>query len=446
MKAFHHKIKLFATILLAILFFEGYSQNPPTGLLINPDDSLSLDVVLKQVINTHPSVMKASEAIQIAEAGIGLARSAKLPEIDFAAGYTRIGPIPSITIPDMGTFQMGANDNYNSAFNIRQSVFDFHKTDNNIQLQESTKEMTSVNVELIKQKLALTTTLNFYSLVYLQEALKIKDHQIATLREHLDFVTTRHSTGSATQYEVLSTQVRLSAAENQKVDLETVYKNTLTVMNSLMGQPSDVAFKVKQTIENQTTTENPEKMVNFAVNHRSEMILANLKKENAELNLSSIKVQNNPSLSAFSSGGLKNGYIPELGKLKANYSLGLTLKVPIFTASRQKYAETIAAANITIAQHDQEQAHRDISSEIYQNDANLQASRKKIAQSELQVIQAEEARKLAELSYKTGSLTNLDLLDAETLEAESKLNLLKAKTEYAVNIVKLDLSVGKLSF
>jgi outer membrane protein TolC len=40
-------------------------------------------------------------------------------------------------------------------------------------------------------------------------------------------------------------------------------------------------------------------------------------------------------------------------------------------------------------------------------------------------------------------ITNLDLLDAETSAAESKLNLLKARSDYAVSLARLNISVGR---
>ena len=99
-----------------------------------------------------------------------------------------------------------------------------------------------------------------------------------------------------------------------------------------------------------------------------------------------------------------------------------------------------------MSQLDQQQVKRDIASEVYQNDATLQAAVQKISQSELQVRQAEEARALAEVSYKSGSILNLDLLDSETLEAESQLNLLKAQSEYNISLFRLDISLGKLVY
>jgi len=50
-------------------------------------------------------------------------------------------------------------------------------------------------------------------------------------------VTRKEQTGSATQYEILSTQVRLSNAENQKVDLEASRQTQQAILNSFLGIP-----------------------------------------------------------------------------------------------------------------------------------------------------------------------------------------------------------------
>ena len=433
-------------VVSALAFTNIHAQTNQMESSLNIADSLDLESVINEVISTHPSVKKATEAIQIAEAGIGMAKSTRLPDIDFLTGYTHVGPIPSITIPDVGTLKMGANDNFNSVVGVHENIYSFTKTEKNIQLQESTKEIATANVDLVKEKLTLITALNYYTLVYLQEALIIRNLQIETLRQYYNFVNTKEVTGSATKYEVLSTKVRLSAAENAKVDVETAYKNTLTVLNSLLGLPSNTVIRVKKLTIEPTITEAPDKMIDFAFNNRTEMTLAKLRQQNATLNLSAIKVQNYPQLSAFTTGGFKNGYIPELMKIKGNYTAGLTLKVPIFTASRQKYSELIATTGIDLAMQDQLQAERDISSEVFQNDANLRAAYQKITLTELQVQEAAEAKKLAELSYQTGTITNLDLLNSQTIEAESQLNLLKAKSDYAMSIVKLNLSLGRNPF
>jgi outer membrane protein TolC len=71
------------------------------------------------------------------------------------------------------------------------------------------------------------------------------------------------------------------------------------------------------------------------------------------------------------------------------------------------------------------------------------AAKKKITQFELQLSQALKAYSLAETSFKSGVITNLDLLDANTSVSESSLLLLKARIDYAVSVYKLKAAVGE---
>jgi outer membrane protein TolC len=310
-------------------------------------------------------------------------------------------------------------------------------------MEESGKAISEKTIDLVKQKLNLITAISYYTLVYLQEALKIKDVQLDNLNDHLAFITKKKETGSATQYEILSTQVRISTTENQKIDIQTAIKTQKAILNSLLGFPVNTALMVKQNLVLGSTGIVSDSLVHFALQHRYEMIVAGLKEEHAALHLKTVKVQNNPVLDAFLSGGIKNGYIPDLNLLTPNYAAGLGLRVPIFDATRRKNNIKLANVEINVLKQETEQARRDISSEVYQNEALLNASLQKIKQSNLQVRQAEEALELAKVSFSSGVITNLDLLDAETSAAESKVNLLKAKTDYAVSLARLNISIGR---
>ena len=440
MNHFHIMI-LFMTTFLFIRVAEG--QNSNTAFTT---DSVDMQMVVKRVIETYPSVLKAQEAINSVEAGIGLAKAAWYPDVDLGAGYTRIGPVPSITIPNAGSFDMAPANNYNASLNIHQTIYDFSKTKKNVQFAESNKEIAEKNIDLVKQKLALSAITNFYTLVYLQEAVHIKEIQLGILEQHLDFVARKKETGSATEYEVLSTKVRISAAKNQKLDLETALNNQLAILNSLLGLPENTRIKVKKSLILQPANVQYDSLINYAVDHRNELALADLREKQAELRLQSLKIENNPIVSAFATGGYKNGYFPDLDKQTANFAAGLGLKVPIFTATRHRNFLLMATSDINLIKQEIEQSRREISSEVFQNAANLQASLQKIDQSELLLEQAEEARKLADLSFKSGTLTNLDLLDSESLEAESRLNLLRTRTEYMINSARLEIAIGKQGY
>jgi outer membrane protein len=412
--------------------------------LVNTADSLTFTDVLKQVLASYPAVLRAQEAIQAADAAVGLARSAYFPNIDAGAGYTFIGPVAQITLPGSGSFDLYPQNNYNISAAVQQTVWDFSKTKKNVAVELSNKELSEKNVDLVKQRVTLLTAVSYYTLIYLQEAIRIKDLQIETLGKHLAFVTKKMQTGSATQYEILSTQVRVSNAENQKVDLETSRSTQLSILNSLMGFPVNTPLKVRKILELSEPEIPADSLLPYALQHRYEMVMAKLRQERAQLRLHAVKAMDLPTLNAFATGGWKNGYIPDLNKFTANYALGVGLRVPIFDATRKKNTILLARSDIGVTKQEADQTTLDISVEVTQNEAALNASVKKITQSTLQVQQASEALGLANTSFTSGAITNLDLLDAETALEESRINLLKARIEYAINVVRLNLSLGTI--
>ena len=116
-------------------------------------DSLSLQSIINEVVQNHPLVKKALEDLSVSDAKIGVAQSANLPFVDFTSSYSRIGPISTITIPDMGSFSFVPHDNYSAAVNVNQVVSDFGKTEKNIQLEKQGKELSIQSIEQVKQKL-----------------------------------------------------------------------------------------------------------------------------------------------------------------------------------------------------------------------------------------------------------------------------------------------------
>ncbi len=439
---FRLSILVFSLLLLTMVHQGINGQNSSPGIQVKPGDSITLPVILRQVMAAYPTVLKAEAAIASADAGIGMARTAYYPNIEANAGYTRLGPVSQIDLP-FGSFQIYPADNYNLTLNVAQTIYDFSKTSKAVDLEKSSKEISVSNVELVRQRLTLQTSVCYYSLVYLQEAIKIKETQIGTLKKHLDFIQKKEETGSTTEYEVLSTKVRLSNAENQKVDLETARKTQQAILCSLTGLPVETDLKVMNTLSLHSAETRTDSLISYALLHRYEMILARLREEHASLHLRSVKAQNMPVLNAYASGGWKNGYLPNLNTPTGNYAAGVGIRVPIFDATRRKNNIGMVNAEINITRQETENASREISTEVYQNQTSLNASVTKIKQSELQVEQAEQAFNLAATSFKAGVITNLDLLDSETALEESRVNLLKAKTDYAINQARLAVSLGK---
>ena len=433
---------IFWPIILLIFTFSGVNaQILPAEQ--NPGDSLSLDWIIQEVVLHHPVVQSAEEGLNQADAKIGLAKSGYLPNVNFSAGVNTVGPVPSLDIPNTGSFSLFPRNNINGEVSLMQNLYDFGKTDRNVAFAGESKKLAEQSVKKVKQQMAVTAIQTYYSLDYLQEAVRIKKEQLKTLQEHLDYVQKKKETGSATEYEILSTRVRISSVESQQLDLEAARDGQLAVLNTLLGLPVKTYHTVKSDVEEKQPVLADDTLISSALQNRDEMQLAREKTEMANMHLDVIKGQNKPSLNFIANGGLKNGYIPELNKIKPNYVVGLNLNVPLFDATRTKYQLMEAQSSVETSHLETEITKRQISGEVVKNETNIDAASKKVKQATLQLEQAQKAHSLAKVSYQTGAITNLDLLDAATAVSESRLMLLKAKIDYAVNIYQLKASIGE---
>ena len=426
--------------LLSLFSFISLSSRAQSNM---PEDSLGLTAVIQQVISNYPSIKKAEQDIEAANARIGLAKAAYYPLINVAASYTRLGPVTSLTIPSLGTFTMNPADNYDMGLNYNQVIYDFGKISGKVDLEKQNKMLSQLSMEQLKQQLSLSLLNHYYSILYLQDAIRIKDEELKTLGEHLTFVQKQEATGTSTQYAILSTQVRISTTENQKTDLQTSLQILQAQMNSFLGNPQERQLVVKDELLPPVILDANEKLISAAYLQREELKIARQRSEIASTRYRIAGITNYPEFDLFASGGFKNGYIPELNVIKANYIAGVSFKFPIFDGNKVKYNQQQVRAEMKSVDQDTELASRNIADEIIENKANVDAALKKIRQQELQLKQAQQAYELAQTSFQAGTITNLDLLDSETALAESRLALMKSKIDYTVSLLKLKIATGE---
>ena len=215
------------------------------------------------------------------------------------------------------------------------------------------------------------------------------------------------------------------------------------MLNSLLGNPPFSVHYVKDDTSTAAVEIKEDSLINYALDHRNEMVIAKDKTTSAELHLDVLKATNFPLINIFASGGWKNGYFPDLNTMTANYVAGIGITLPIFDAGRNGKNLLLAKSTILEDNFETEITRRKIENEVVENMENLTAAKRKVDQFNLQLSLSQSAYSLAEVNFKEGAITNLDLLDASTNVSESKLMLIKSKVDYILNLYRLKSSIGK---
>lgn len=431
---------LFFSLLLTGI--NAWAQNTNSSAEVLSNDSLSLKAVIEQIVRNHPTVKSAEEALKSAGARIDLAKTGYLPQVDLTANLSNIGPVIKLTIPDYGTFKLYPDNNYSTAINYRQVIYDFGRTRQNIEIEEENKIIGEQTLEQVRQRMSLTAINIYYTIVFLQEAVRIKDEQLATLGAHLRFIETMKATGAATDYQVLSTRVRISMAESQKSDLQTSLTIQQAFMSSLLGNDK-MRPVVREELNITVPAAGRDSLIGFAFRNRNEILISQQRETIAGLKYQYIKSQNKPVVNFMATGGLRNGYIPDQMAIKPNYTIGIGFSVPLFDGMRTKYNLIQAQSGISAANLESENTKRNIKSEVQEAEAIIASTSQKVSQFNLQLEQAIKAYSLAETNFRAGTITNLELFDANTTVSESRLMLLKARIDYASNIYRLKAALGE---
>jgi multidrug efflux system outer membrane protein len=276
----------------------------------------------------------------------------------------------------------------------------------------------------------------------LQTDWEITNEHLNTLKKHLEIIKNKQRTGSATQYEILSIQVNVSSIETELNEIQSNYGIQLTRLNTLMGtdfkQPvfsADTSLVQGLTLQDSSYA--------YATFHRNDLLILGKQQDMANINYKRIQSEYLPTIGLFGSGGWNNGYMPEIEQLQANYVVGLSFKMPIFDGNRKNIKLKMAKSDLSQNEYEIENTTRVAMNEISESYSQLQLSTTKIYQSKVQVQQAQEAYNHAEINFKEGAITNLDLIYAEDMLSNSKLQLLKNEIDYQKFLLIFKAALGE---
>jgi outer membrane protein len=425
-----------ALILFILIVVKSYPQQAVK-------DSLTLEDAVRLTLVKQPLLQQALEQVNAADAKIKQQDSYYYPQIDGNLTYVRIGPIPSLGFGGMN-FSLAPANNYDAHISASQLLYDFGSRDALLELTKTYKLSSDDKIILIKNNLTYQTVQIFYTILFLEKSVDVKNEQINTLKKHLDITIKKFQTGSATDFDVLTTKVRIADAENQKIDIENELSKAEINLRSKLNMPPNTELNLTGEFKVDSMANDSASLLDEALRNRPEMKLAKDAENSSMISKQVASLGDMPALSVLGEYGLKNGYEPNLNVLRGNWALGINASIPIFNGNLRDAKIEEADANWKSSSANILALERDIRVEVEQASANLKATSLKINTTELQVEQAMQAVLRAEIQYRDGVITNLDLIDAETSLAQAKLIYLQVQFRNILSYYDLKKVIGEV--
>ncbi|MFI5251611.1 MAG: TolC family protein [Bacteroidota bacterium] len=425
------KIILILFSFLAV--FTGYPQTQQT---------LTIDQAIRQAIAHNPLVEQATQGVNGALARIEQNRSSYYPTSDVDLEYVRLSPVSELAFPGLGEFQLFSANNYDEHISLKQTIYDFGKTSASIDLSQSAIASASINVDVIKTNIAYQTIQTFYAMLFLEKSIEVQDEQIDALLQHQDVTKKKIDSGTATDFDTLTTRVRITTAQNKKFDLQNDFSKHEATLCRLLGLPPDSGIHPQGEFDTRMLQLNTDSLVTLANQQRLELKAAHDEENTAVLGERVVSLNDKPSVKFNMMYGLKNGFFPDMDVLRGNWVFGLDANIPIFNGFKTHNQEQEAVAMRMATEARTRDLERTVVSEVRQALSDVRTNILKIQSSTSQVDQAKQALALANLRYETGVATNLDVIDAQTNVSQSELSHLDALYNYVLSRYALEKAVG----
>jgi outer membrane protein TolC len=428
------KIRYLFTYIFLFIIQGIYCQNK--GIPID------LKRAVDNTIQRYPLITQLNRQAEAIDSRVNQLKSNYLPSVDADFSYARLGPIQAIAFgPE--TFQLYPANNYDAHVEMGYTVYDFGKRDAMVDLVSSGKNTALDNVEMAKTTLAYQAVQAYYSILFLQESLKLKDEQIANLNIHLQNTTDKVKSGTATDFDVLTTQVKVSVVQNQKIDIENDIRKQEIQLKSLMGMTPDARIYVTGNFSYIKINMDADSLVQVALHDRSDLKIARDNEMTANFQKLNARKNDMPSLHFEFEYGFKNGFIPNIDVLRGNFAAALNFKVPIYNGSKEEALEQEADANMYSSRSHSDEVEITIKSEVTKALSDLSSLEVQLQNIKVQIDQAAKSVERSELQYKAGTIRNLDLLDAQTSLSEAKLSELQIIFRNIMADYNLQRAVGK---
>lgn len=227
----------------------------------SPAVTLTIDRAISQALANQPLIQQAQAAVEAARARVGQANSSYYPFVSGSGSYDRLSDqsfaissvlppallqgatIPSNIAPLLNEpFSLVPVNVWDFHVGLNQVIFQFGKRGVQVKLAESGVSAAQIGVEQIRLSLAFQAAQGFYSVLFLRDQVSAVNEQQANLQEHLAATRAKAQAGTATKYDELATEVRISTLQSQLIDAQNQLEKQTIAFKQLLGIPESTGW------------------------------------------------------------------------------------------------------------------------------------------------------------------------------------------------------------
>lgn len=445
-----NQLLLLSVLLLANLF--------PASLLAAETQQAkqqSLLDIYHQALAHDPTLASALSANKAAQEIIEQGKALYRPVVNFNAGantqsqdYAFTGaarPNPSNPLIILQSQQSGVEkfEQRRYAIEARQPIF---RKDNLVQMDQSKTQVSLADKQyhLSQQNLILRTTQTYFDVLIAQDRIDLIGAQKTAILSQLDQAKATFEVGTATITDVNEAQARYDLIIAQEIAAINEYEIAKRAVEAITGEIPAKLATAKSDIQVTTLAQSMQDWQQVAVENNLNIQVQQDALKLAEQDVERANAGHLPTLDAVASytDSYANGGINTDSSRTKNAVLGLELQIPLYQGGAISSRARQAVLNKQKAQDDIEIARRSTDLETQRAYLNLNTTIAQVKALEQALVSSQSQLDSTKLGYEVGVRTSVDVLNAQQQLFSAKRDLLQARYNYLVNIIRLKAASG----
>lgn len=409
----------------------------------------SLLDIYHQALSHDPTLASALSANQAAQEIIEQGKALYRPTVNFNAGANASQTDIQYNGAGNNPFKAAGRANfegYNYGVDARQPIF---RKQNLVQMEQSKTQVSQADkqLHLSQQQLILRTTQAYFDVLIAQDKIELLIAQKAATLSQLEQAKANFEVGTSTITDVNEAQARYDLIVAQEIAAVNEHQIAERAVQAITGELPQKLATVKADIKTNTLEQSMDKWLEVAAQNNLNIQILQDTVKFSEQEIERSKAGHLPTLDAVASYSdtYSNGSATGFGSDLKSGTIGLQLQIPLYQGGAASSKVRQAVLNKQKSQDDVEIARRQTELETQRAYLNLSTTIAQVKAYEQALISSQSQVDSTKLGYEVGVRTSVDVLNAQQQFFSAKRDLLQARYNYLVNIIRLKAASGVIA-
>jgi len=405
---------------------------------------LSLLDIYHQALSNDPVLASATNANHAAQEAIEQAKALYRPNVNFSAGVN--ASQTDVRFIGVSVFRAVGRNNfegYNYGVEARQPIY---QKDRLVQIDQSKVQVSLADkqLHLSQQDLIVRTTQAYFDVLNAQDRVALIKAQKTAILSQLDQAKANFEVGTATITDVNDAQARFDLILAQEIGAKNDLDIAKHALQAVTGKMPEELATVRADIKVAQLNQPMQDWQHVAANSNLNIQIQQDALKIAEHDVERAQAGHMPILEAVASytDTYSNGGVNGFGADIRNATVGLQLQIPLYLGGAVLSRQRQAVFNKQRAMDDIELARRQTDLETQRAYLNLNTSIAQVKAFEQALLSNQSLLDSTKLGYEVGVRTSVDVLNAQQQLFSAKRDLLQARYNYLVNIIRLKSVTG----